>query len=219
MKITYFPCVCACLILSPAAAIADKAPRKVVRAIDPGQCMPGPDSETIRGLVKGEASQQGVDVKLALAIVEAESSSGVNLNSERGARGPMQMIPETAFRYGVTNLCNPNENIRAGVSYLKDLSDEFNANVLLVAAAYNAGPERVYEARGVPAISETVRFVASVTNAYWGFGTHVSRKGGRVKTASAAIAPTDGAGKGAGGLTWIGGSVLYVEEGVKNDEK
>ena len=124
---------------------------------------------SLRDLVRQEARKQGVDEKLALAIVNARVALGVEVNSPKGARGPMQLMPATAAMYGVTDICNPVQNVRGGVSYLKDLG-AFQGNMMLVAAAYNAGRARL-QAQGVPAISETVRYVASVTNSYYGLKT------------------------------------------------
>ena len=142
-----------------------------------GDCEAAMNESGIRDLVRAEAAKQGVDEKLALAIALQESRFGVELNSPKGARGPMQLMPATAAMYGVTDICNPVQNVRGGVSYLKDLGAAFQGNMMLVAAAYNAGPERVYQAQGVPAISETVRYVASVTNSYYGLKTLSARKG------------------------------------------
>lgn len=221
-------------VLAFGMAGAEAAPKKAVRRVTPpastdrAMCMPGPDVETIRAMVRAEAARQGADVKLALAIAEAESASGVFIRSDEGALGPMQILPATAEQYGVTDICDPAQNIRGGVAYLKDLMKEFQGNIMLVAAAYNAGPERVYDAKGVPPIAETVRFVAAVTNEYSGFGTHVSRKGrgagSGMKTASAPAAPAGSAVDSAAQAAvqnWIGGSVLYVEgeEGGSNDEQ
>jgi soluble lytic murein transglycosylase-like protein len=182
-----------------------------------GDCEAAMNESGIRDLVRAEAAKQGVDEKLALAIALQESRFGVELNSPKGARGPMQLMPATAAMYGVADVCNPVENVRGGVSYLKDLGAAFQGNMMLVAAAYNAGPERVYQAQGVPAISETVRYVASVTNSYYGLKTLSARKGkNSTAMARAAEAPATPANdvaqheQPAGKQDWIGGSVLYV---------
>ena len=75
----------------------------------------------------------------------------------------MQLMPETADRFGVSNVCDPAQNIDAGVRYLRELGDEF-LNPLLVAAAYNAGEGRVRQYGGIPPFKETVRYVAEVVN-------------------------------------------------------
>ncbi|MGO9431205.1 lytic transglycosylase domain-containing protein [Rhodoblastus sp.] len=171
----------------------------------------------IRDLVRAEAAKQGVDEKLALAIALQESRFGVELNSPKGARGPMQLMPATAAMYGVTDICNPVQNVRGGVSYLKHLGAAFQGNMMLVAAAYNAGPERVYQAQGVPAISETVRYVASVTNSYYGLKPLSTRKGkhsapvaGPAETPATPTAEVAQHEQPTGKQDWIGGSVLYV---------
>ena len=189
----------------------DMAPVTISGASD---CEAAMNESGIRDLVRAEAAKQGVDEKLALAIALQESRFGAELNSPKGARGPMQLMPATAAMYGVTDVCNPVENVRGGVSYLKDLGAAFQGNMMLVAAAYNAGPERVYQAQGVPAISETVRYVASVTNFYYGLKTLSARKGKHsAPVAGAAEAPAAEVAQQehpAGKQDWIGGSVLYV---------
>jgi hypothetical protein len=75
----------------------------------------------------------------------------------------MQLMPATAVRFGVDDICNPVSNIDGGVAYLRQLFDEFR-NPLLVAAAYNAGENRVREHAGIPPIAETLGFVAEVIN-------------------------------------------------------
>jgi soluble lytic murein transglycosylase-like protein len=188
-----------------------------VRISGASDCEAAMNESGIRDLVRAEAAKQGVDEKLALAIALQESRFGVELNSPKGARGPMQLMPGTAAMYGVTDVCNPVENVRGGVSYLKDLGAAFQGNMMLVAAAYNAGPERVYQAQGVPAISETVRYVASVTNSYYGLKTLSAGKGKTSNAiARAAEAPATPPAEVAqhepptGKQDWIGGSVLYV---------
>ncbi|MCJ9720002.1 lytic transglycosylase domain-containing protein [Agrobacterium sp. SHOUNA12C] len=188
------------------------------------------DGETIRQLIAKEAERQGVDARLALAIADQESGFGARVNSPAGARGPMQLMPGTAARYNVSDICDASQNIRGGVSYLKDLSAMFGGNIMLVVAAYNAGEGRVVAARGVPAIAETVSYTALVTNAYFGFDTIL--KGGKpagppVKSDTrAAVAgvdllaqtpspdkpiPINQMRPEAGDRDWIGGSVLYVQ--------
>ena len=178
------------------------------------------DPASIRAAVEREAAAQRVDVNLALAIVDQESLFGRKLNAERsldkGARGPMQLMPATAERFGVRNVCNASENIRGGVAYLKALSAEFGGNVILVASAYNAGEGRVVQARGVPPLPETVRYAASVANIYYRYdnalrgGSRVKRRAETVASATAPnFAPVQAVGRGI--QQWIGGSVLYVQ--------
>jgi soluble lytic murein transglycosylase-like protein len=188
------------------------------------------DVETIQQLIAKEAERQDADVRLALAIADQESGFGARVNSPAGARGPMQLMPATAARYKVADICDAAQNIRGGVSYLKDLSAMFGGNIMLVVAAYNAGEGRVVAARGVPAIAETVSYTALVTNAYFGFDTILKdgkRPGQAVnsgtRTAVAGVdllaetpspdkpIPINQARTETGDRDWIGGSVLYVQ--------
>lgn len=188
------------------------------------------DAQTIQQLIEKEAARQGVDAKLALAIAGQESGFGAHVNSPAGARGPMQLMPATAARYKVADICDVAENIRGGVSYLKDLSAMFGGNIMLVVAAYNAGEGRVVAARGVPAIAETVSYTALVTNAYFGFDNILK---GRKRPSQAVKPDTRVAEDGVDLLAetpspdkpipinqtrteardhdWIGDSVLYVQ--------
>lgn len=127
-------------------------------------CGPSPASpEEIRRLVTNAAERHGVDSGFALAIASAESNFDQNRNSPKGARGPMQLMPATASRFGVEDVCDPGANIEGGVRYLRELTEEFR-NPLLVAAAYNAGEGRVREYGGIPPFDETVGYVAKVVN-------------------------------------------------------
>ncbi|WP_309500854.1 MULTISPECIES: lytic transglycosylase domain-containing protein [unclassified Neorhizobium] len=115
------------------------------------------------------ADAYGVDADFAKAIAWTESRFDQVRNSPTGARGPMQLMPDTARELGVTDACDPASNIDAGVRRLKALLDEFR-NPLLAAAAYNAGVQAIYDNGGVPPYPETVRYVASVINRQLGLG-------------------------------------------------
>ncbi|WP_051900496.1 lytic transglycosylase domain-containing protein [Neorhizobium galegae] len=115
------------------------------------------------------ADAYGVDADFAKAITWTESRFDQTRNSPTGARGPMQLMPDTARELGVTDACDPASNIDAGVRRLKALLDEFR-NPLLAAAAYNAGVQAIYDNGGVPPYPETVRYVASVINRQLGLG-------------------------------------------------
>ncbi|SOC81783.1 Transglycosylase SLT domain-containing protein [Ensifer adhaerens] len=203
-------------------------------AFTPSVCTDGAlPRERIRALIAQEAERQGADVRLALAIAQQESANGANTNSPAGARGIMQLMPATADRYGVKDICDPEDNIRGGIAYIKDLTQRFHGQIMLIAAAYNAGETRVISAGGIPAISETVNYTALVTNTYFEFGSVVDagrNRGGRaeVKIAPAAAqivtattfpdapipinAPAEPAPAKTGANNWLGGSVLYVQQ-------
>jgi len=121
------------------------------------------DSDGVLEMVRTIATQEELDPDLALAVVDVESAGGRHQVSDAGAVGIMQLMPETASDYGVTDRCDPVSNIRAGVRYLKKLYGEFD-DPLLMLAAYNAGPERVYQKGGIPEFNETTLYIAKVMN-------------------------------------------------------
>lgn len=128
------------------------------------ECGPSPlTANEIRELVAGAALRHGVDQDLAIAVVSVESGFDRNRNSPKGARGPMQLMPGTADRFGVSDPCEPTGNIDAGIRYLALLLAEFK-NPMLAIAAYNAGEDRIYEYGGIPPFPETVSYVAKVVN-------------------------------------------------------
>ena len=101
------------------------------------------------------------------AVITAESSYDPNAISRAGAVGLMQLMPETAKRYGVSNRKNPKQNIFGGSRYLRDLLKLFNNNMELALAAYNAGENAVKKyGYKVPPYKETQRYVKKVIQYY-----------------------------------------------------
>jgi len=152
------------------------------------------DSERVLELVRTIATEEELDPDLALAVVDVESSGGRHQVSDAGAVGIMQLMPETASDYGVTDRCDPESNIRAGVRYLKKLYGEFD-DPLLMLAAYNAGPERVYQKGGIPEFNETAQYIVKVMNR-WTLNAKASaaeekRRGNRdARKETVALAPS-----------------------------
>ena len=106
------------------------------------------------------------EIGVAKRMLAAESVGQPGAVSPKGAMGLMQLMPETAREMGVKNPHDPKENIFGGVGYFKKMLDTFGGDVPLAVAAYNAGPGRVREAGGIPAIRETQDYVAKVLG--WG---------------------------------------------------
>lgn len=113
-------------------------------------------------LIESVARRHDVDPALVKAMVQAESAFDPNAVSRSGARGLMQVLPETASRFSIVNLSDPHENLKAGVLYLKHLIALFDGNITMAVAAYNAGPNRVRRYRGVPPYSETRNYLTKV---------------------------------------------------------
>lgn len=120
------------------------------------------DASTYDRLIRRYADEYNVDFALVKAIMTVESSFNPYAVSDKGARGLMQMMPSTAGRYGVRDIYNPVENVRAAVKHLKYLSDTFNNKSILVIAAYNAGENAVKQYRGIPPYEETQNYVKKV---------------------------------------------------------
>lgn len=113
-------------------------------------------------LIKTTAKRHDVDAALVKAIVQAESAFNPNAVSRSGAKGLMQVLPETASRFSISNLSDPRQNLQAGVMYLKYLLDLFDGDVTKAVAAYNAGPNVVRRHRGVPPYTETKSYITKV---------------------------------------------------------
>ncbi len=122
--------------------------------------------EDMRALLIKAAREEGFDEKLALAVAAQESGFNPNALSDKGALGAMQLMPGTAADLKV-NRCDPADNARGGVRYLKALSAQFG-NPVFALAAYNAGPDNVVKHKGIPPFPETVQYVARVLNKYYG---------------------------------------------------
>jgi soluble lytic murein transglycosylase-like protein len=129
-----------------------------------------PSAEAIRKfspLIESASRTHGVDVALVHAVISAESGYNPAALSRAGARGLMQLMPDTAKRYGVQNILDPMENINGGVRYLRDLLAMFNGNLELAVAAYNAGENAVIRnGNRVPPYAETVHYVPKVLGFY-----------------------------------------------------
>jgi soluble lytic murein transglycosylase-like protein len=124
---------------------------------------PTPD---ISQMVEETANRLQVDPQLVHAIIQVESDYDPLAVSRKGAMGLMQLIPQTAQRFGVGNPFDPQENIEGGVSYLRHLLDLYGGDLSLSLAAYNAGEGAVQRYGGIPFFSETQDYVRRVTGIY-----------------------------------------------------
>ncbi|MDH3513301.1 MAG: lytic transglycosylase domain-containing protein [Gammaproteobacteria bacterium] len=118
--------------------------------------------DTYDRLIRQYAKEYDVDFALVKAIMHAESSFNPYAISHKGARGLMQMMPQTAAQYGVRDIFNPTENIRAAIKHLRYLFETFDHRPVLVIAAYNAGENAVKQHRGIPPYKETLDYVNKV---------------------------------------------------------
>jgi soluble lytic murein transglycosylase-like protein len=115
-------------------------------------------------LIRQHAFQQGVQPDLVRAVIQVESAFNPRAVSPKGAMGLMQLMPATAALFGVRDPFNPAENIRAGVTYLRQLLDRYDDNEQLALAAYNAGPSAVDKyGSTIPPYRETRNYVHRIT--------------------------------------------------------
>src|SRR5258708_3548658 len=118
-------------------------------------------------LIDSSAARWGVNPTLVRAVIQVESDFDARCVSHKGARGLMQLIPETARRYGVANIFDPAQNIDGGVHYLADLLSMFHNDLEHSLAAYNAGEGAVLKYAGIPPYEETSTYVKRALTVYY----------------------------------------------------
>lgn len=117
-------------------------------------------------LIREAAEYYSLPAALVKAVVAAESAFNPAAVSPADAHGLMQLRPLTASAMSVQQIHDPRENVFGGARYLRLLINQFNGNVTLALAAYNAGPSAVERAGGVPPFDETIRYVQRVLRFY-----------------------------------------------------
>jgi soluble lytic murein transglycosylase len=122
-----------------------------------------------RDVVVEACSIYKMDEALVRAVMEVESDYNRYAVSSAGARGLMQLMPETARRLGVRNVWDPRQNIHAGTAYLSRFITRFSGNVEMALAAYNAGPNAVVQYGSIPPYPQTRNYVRKVMRLYRGY--------------------------------------------------
>ncbi|WML90302.1 lytic transglycosylase domain-containing protein [Thiothrix lacustris] len=114
------------------------------------------------------ATKYGVDANIVKAVIAIESCYNSKAVSPMGAQGLMQLIPETAARFGVADSFNTSQNIHGGTRYLSWLMKRYNGDLHKSIAAYNAGEGAVDKYQGIPPYNETQQYVRKVLAVYNG---------------------------------------------------
>jgi soluble lytic murein transglycosylase-like protein len=142
-------------VVAPDAPVASFAP--VALALVPEAVLAArPYAELISTI----AALHKLDARLVHAVIEQESNYEARARSKKGAKGLMQLMPDTARQYGVRNSYDPKANLEAGVRHLKDLLSRLELPLAL--AAYNAGEATIKRYGGVPPYTETQLYVRSI---------------------------------------------------------
>ena len=187
-------------------AAASGSPCPAAKPLDPAEA---------RALVHDIAAREQFFPDFVVAVATIESRFNSVALSDKGAYGLMQLEPSTAQRYGV-DLCDPAGNVLGGVRYLRYLHDRYK-NPMFILSAYNAGEQRMLDARGIPPFPETIKFVADVLNAFYEWPSPETttvavspRAGGRIPTPEpqAALAA---ARHETGAASWSQGFVKHIE--------
>ena len=147
--------------LAPVAAVASAQAQTVIPADIPSSGDPELDM-----IIFHAGEHEGVDPRFIHAVIWQESKYQRLAKSHAGAQGYMQLMPDTAKRFGCNDASDPAQNIEAGAKYLKWLLKRFNGNVSLALAGYNAGEGAVDKYNGVPPYNETQNYVRIISNRY-----------------------------------------------------
>lgn len=124
---------------------------------------PPPTPLALAPMIRAAARKHALSESLLTAVVAVESGFDPRAVSPKGAKGLMQLMPETARRFGVKNVFSVEDNLRGGAAYLKQLLALFDNDLALALAAYNAGEGAVMRAgRRIPAYPETRDYVTKV---------------------------------------------------------
>jgi hypothetical protein len=132
-------------------------------------------------IVNSACNRHGVDPSLVQAIIKVESDFNPYALSRKGAMGLMQLMPQTALDWNVSDSFNPSDNIDGGVRYLRYLLDRYEGNLSLALAAYNSGETAVKRWGTIPPFRETQNYVQRILKIYNGRAWNGGRAGGSSK--------------------------------------
>lgn len=199
-------------------------PRDVQRlGAAPAATAPCPDAKPLAAadamtLVRSVATSEDFYPDFVVSVAKIESHYDATALSDKGAYGLMQLTPDTAAFYKV-NICDPADNVRGGVRFLRELHGRYK-NPIFMLAAYNAGEKAMITSRGLPPYPETLAFVANVLNDFYAWPAlprtaSADKLAGKATGASAGdelIQQPDSKPHAAGGPEWTDGFVMHVDD-------
>jgi soluble lytic murein transglycosylase-like protein len=144
------------------APVAVKAPIARPASAPSTTAAQAPATVNLNQVVSGAGERHQIDPDFINSVIRAESGFNNRAVSKKGAQGLMQLMPQTASQLGVANSFDPNANVEGGTKYLRALLEKYNFDVNKALAAYNAGPKRVDQYRGVPPYYETQAYIARI---------------------------------------------------------
>jgi soluble lytic murein transglycosylase-like protein len=127
-------------------------------------CVTAPHS--LEQQIKDAAQRSSLDPALVKAVIQVESNFKSNATSQKGAKGLMQVMPQTAQTQGIQEPYHPIDNLMGACDYLRKLINQYRGNIELALAAYNAGPGNVRKFGGIPPFKETQTYVKKVMAIY-----------------------------------------------------
>jgi hypothetical protein len=145
-------------------------------------------------VVNSASDRYRLDPDLVNSVIKAESGFNSRAVSPKGAQGLMQLMPGTASKLGVPNAFDPQANVEGGTRYLRELLERYNFDLVKALAAYNAGPQRVEQYRGVPPYYETRAYVARIVRDF-NKKKIAQKKAATAKTSTAKKPATDATAK------------------------
>lgn len=161
------------------ASVSENGPARLALAMkqlnDPpsGEGVPAPRLQALQDIafehgfhILRQTVGTRVSPALVLAVISVESAGRVRAVSSAGAQGLMQLMPDTASRFAVSDSFDPGQNIKGGVAYLSWLLDRYDNDAVLALAGYNAGEGNVARHNGVPPFAETRAYVPKVLAAW-----------------------------------------------------
>jgi hypothetical protein len=150
-------------IAAPSAPAKSEFAKSGFAKSGPAKSAPAPP---LNEVVNIASAAYHLDPDLVNSVIHAESGFNAHAVSPKGARGLMQLMPGTASQLGVNDSFDPQANVTGGSRYLRELLERYDFDLVKALAAYNAGPDRVEQYRGVPPFRETRAYVARIVHEY-----------------------------------------------------